>query len=371
MRKDKLYFFTFLGITIIYIIIASLAFNYLIKKSTLFLLETHIDFSKKEARSYATLVGQQIKSGIAKEVLAEHIRESVSAADYKIGFLSIYDWSGNVIAHPDLKKVGLAAATDNYLVSSVQDKITATMLYDALINEISTGTNKDNEGSQSKVIHLQSIENSDWILAANLQLDTIRSRIDSFKRQFFIAFLVMGLFVVLSSVIILRWLGSAYEKRFELKNEQLESEVINLSKLNRAIGDYRQKVDEEKSEEKSPMNEDEATAKTRILTYVRNELVPISTSDIAYIYTENTITYVVSIAGKRSTSNVSLDELYTQLDETYFFRANRQFIIAISSIDKIVKYGNSQLKILITPESETSIIISKNKAAQFKQWLNK
>jgi len=370
MRKDRLYFFTFISITIIYIIISSLTFNYLVKKSTHFLLETHIDFSKKEAQSYATLVGEQIKSGISKEVLADHIRESVSSADYKIGFLSIYDWSGKVIAHPDIKKVGLTGETDNYLVSSVQDNITVETLYEAIHEDIDALSLEEANTNASKVIHLLSIENSDWILAANLQIGTIASSIKTFKRQFFIAFLVMGLFVVLSSVIILRWLGSAYEKRFELKNEQLETEVINLSKLNRAI-ENRQKVDEEKSEKQNEDKDKESSTKTRILTYVRNELVPISTNDIAYIYTENTITYVVSIDGKRSTSNISLDELINQLDETYFFRANRQFIIAISSIDKIVKYGNSQLKILITPESETSIIISKNKAAQFKQWLNK
>ena len=187
-----------------------------------------------------------------------------------------------------------------------------------------------------------------------------------YKRQFFVVFLVMGLFVVLSSVVILRLLGSVYEKKLELKNERLEDEVINLSKLNRAVGDYKQKV----IDSETAVGDESSFAKKRILTYIRNELIPVSTDEISYIYTENTITYVVCIDGKRSTTNLSLDELVTQLDESYFFRANRQFIISISSIDKIVKYGNNQLKILVMPGSETSIIISKNKASQFKQWLN-
>ena len=99
-------------------------------------------------------------------------------------------------------------------------------------------------------------------------------------------------------------------------------------------------------------------------------MVPVTIDEIAYIYTENTITYVICTDGKRSTTNLSLDELYAQFDESYFFRANRQFIISIASIDKIVKYGNNQLKIIVSPGSDTSIIISKNKASQFKSWLN-
>ena len=110
--------------------------------------------------------------------------------------------------------------------------------------------------------------------------------------------------------------------------------------------------------------------KKRILTYLRNELLPVSTDDIAYIYTENTITYVVQTNGKRSTANNSLDELFSSLDSSIFYRANRQFIIAISSIEKIIRYGNSQLKILVIPKSEVDIIIGKNKASEFKQWLN-
>ena len=111
-------------------------------------------------------------------------------------------------------------------------------------------------------------------------------------------------------------------------------------------------------------------SRKRILTYLRNELVPVLIDDIAYIYTENTITYIVTFDGKKSTANASLEDMYSNLDATIFFRANRQFIISIAAIDKIIKYGKSQLKILVRSTTSEEIIISKNKAAEFKQWLN-
>jgi len=369
MRKDRLYFFTFICIALIYAIISSITFNYLVKESSLKLLDTHLEFSKKEAKSFTTLVGQQLANGISKDSIVKNIQRSLKDTYNQTGFLSIYNWSGIVIAHPDIKNVGLVANQNNSLVSTVDDNINVETLYNALKTDLNNTTFKDD--NISKVIYLLPIERSDWILAANIRLDNIALKISDFKRQFFITFLVMGLFVVLACVITLRLLGSAYEKRFELKNEKLENEVINLSKLNRAIGDYREKViEKENNTENNSTDNNSNHTKKRILTYIRNELIPIDTSSIAYIYTENTITYVICTDNSRSTSNLSLDELFAQLDSTYFFRANRQFIIAISAINKIVKYGNNQLKILVIPGSETSIIISKNKAAQFKQWLN-
>ena len=118
------------------------------------------------------------------------------------------------------------------------------------------------------------------------------------------------------------------------------------------------------------MEEPLENEKQRILTFIRNELVPTAIKDIACVYTENTITYVVCFDGKKSTTNMSLDDVYTHLNSTLFFRANRQFIISIAAIDKIIKYGNSQLKILLQSKTSDEIIISKNKAAEFKQWLN-
>ena len=184
--------------------------------------------------------------------------------------------------------------------------------------------------------------------------------------------------MILSSVITVRFIGSLYEKKLENKNEALEHEVINLAKLNSDLGDYQKKINEtliveDKNSKQEPLVNEETTKdkeRKRILTYLRNELLSVPINEIAYIYTEHTITYVLDIHGKRSTTNSSLEELYSGLDNSLFFRANRQFIIGISSIEKIIRYGNNQLKIIVKPSSDIDIIIGKNKAAEFKQWLN-
>ncbi len=366
MRKDRLYFFTFLSVAVLFSIIASIAYAYLVKESTHKLLETHLEFSQKEAKTYASFLGDQLLITRSKDTLIANIQHSLNDTENNIGFLSIYDWSGKVVAHPDIKKVGLVASPNNAFVSSVNDQLAPEAFYELLKSNPLIESESDEEDQDSKVIALSSIANSDWILAAHIRTDILNTQLNDFKRRIITTFLLMGLSLIILSVIIIRLLGSKYEKRLELKNEKLEDEVINLSKLNRAVGEYQERVVARDSSEEP----DDTASKKRILTYVRNELVPVSIDEIAYIYTENTITYVICTDGKRSTTNLSLDELYAQFDESYFFRANRQFIISIASIDKIVKYGNNQLKIVVSPGSDTSIIISKNKAAQFKNWLN-
>jgi hypothetical protein len=71
---------------------------------------------------------------------------------------------------------------------------------------------------------------------------------------------------------------------------------------------------------------------------------------------------------------MSLDDLMSKLENNLFLRANRQLINSIIAIDKIIRFGNSQLKILISSKDDLDIIIiiiiiSKNRTIDFKQWL--
>lgn len=161
----------------------------------------------------------------------------------------------------------------------------------------------------------------------------------------------------------------------ELRNEKLTEEVLSLSKLNMSLTTYKNKIN--KQIDNSDINEDDkddsaseetSKIKSRILTYSKDKLISIRVDQIAYINTENSITSIHCLDGKKYTNNSSLDELYNSLDHSIFFRANRQYILSVKGIDEILRYGNNQLKIKINPEK--SVIISKNKASEFKKWLN-
>jgi len=384
MRKDRLYFFTFIAMTAIFIMVAPVAVKFFVKASIKQLLETQLESSKREAKEINALVGYQLASGLDTQTVIDNVQRSIENTNTETGFISMFDWSSNVFCHPDRTKVGQKVAADQSFVSNIDFEITIDDFYEIFIrkekaNEI---TSLDQEGGTSGMIFMCRPKNSDWIIGAHVNLSKISNQVVSLRNQFYTIFVIMGFVLILLSVITVRLIGSFYEKNLEFEKKNLESEVLNLAKLNTALGEYQQKMNVEKPTEmesteitskKESENKKETageTGKQRILTYLRNELLPVATSEIAYIYTENTITYVVDVNGKRSTTNSSLDELYNGLDSSFFYRANRQSIIAISAIDKIIRYGNNQLKIVVKPNSEVDIIIGKNKASEFKQWLN-
>lgn len=375
MKKDRLYFLTFVSIAIIFLIIASISVQYFIKASANQLIEVQVESSKREAKQVANLLDYQLSKNISKEEVVKNIQQVILNSSNNSWFISVFDWSGKEVAHPNITKIGQKVNSNQSLLASLKEQNNSEDLYEILMNK----NIKDDETSE--IIYISPLKNADLIVGAHVNMSRIYLQMNSLRNVFYLIFLIMGVLVIVLSFVAVRFIGSAYEKQLELKNTSLTSEVVNLSKLNTDLVSYKEKIvaveeQEEQEEqedqvlEKNEEQEIKEKEKQRILTYVRNELVPIPIKEIAYIYTENTITYVICFDGKRSTTNMSLDDMYNNLNNTLFFRANRQFIISITAIDKIIKYGNSQLKILLQSKTSEEIIISKNKAAEFKQWLN-
>jgi two-component system response regulator LytT len=115
----------------------------------------------------------------------------------------------------------------------------------------------------------------------------------------------------------------------------------------------------------------EKSYRERFLVYSGDSLIPLHCSDVAYFVSEDGATMLITYYNKRYFLDDSLDALESELNPKLFFRANRQFILSLNSINRISNYGLQKLKITIKPETEAEIIVSKLKATQFKRWLNK
>lgn len=156
-----------------------------------------------------------------------------------------------------------------------------------------------------------------------------------------------------------------------MERDRLADDVLSLTKLNADILDYKAKIEREVPiVADDGKNRSEEKSKKRVLTYWRDELVSIAVDEIAFLHSQNGLVYVHCLNKKVYNANASLDELAESLDKSIFFRANRQFVISIRSIEKIYRFGNNQLKISTIPPAPDDIIISKNKAAEFKEWLD-
>lgn len=109
--------------------------------------------------------------------------------------------------------------------------------------------------------------------------------------------------------------------------------------------------------------------KQRFLISKGDSLIPVPTSEIAYIFTEDKAVLIKTLDGKKYFLSYSLDELEAQLDPLKFFRLNRQFITSLDAILKISQYFNGKLKVELKPTQEGEVIISRAKTPVFKSWL--
>ncbi|CAA0202845.1 Two-component system response regulatory protein, LytTR family [Tenacibaculum maritimum] len=359
LKKDTVYFLSFISISFIVFIVSYFSINRLISVSTKEFLKIQIESSKREAEEMAKLVQSQITSGVPKKQVIQNLQSSIEDVNVDLGFICMFDWSGKEICHPDPNMIGKSLATDQSFISSVDDDVNSEDLYNFLKTRKETGgiVSFADKERPCEVIYLYPVSNTDWIIAAHANLKEIKNNLKDLKISFILVHALGGIIIVLFSFFITRFIGGNYERQLEKNNKKLTGEILNMSKLNSDLASHKQKVEVQGK-------------KNRILTYIKNELKPIEVGNIAYIYTELKITYIVDFKGKKSISNSSLEELFKQLDKQTFFRANRQYLLSIKAIDKIIKYGNSQLKIETIPKSDESIIISKNKTAEFKDWLH-
>lgn len=373
MKKDHLYLYTFLGLAVIVALVSYFSMQFLIEVSTNQFLKSHIESGKREANDISNLVHYQLESGLTKEQVILNLQKSIENKTPQSQFISMLDWSGNQICHPDPEKLGTQIVADESFIQPLYSEIEADILYDLLKNKNEPKKKEPSEIEDfgTEIIYLYPVQNTDWIIAAHADIKVIKEGMLQLKINFILVYLSAGILLVLFSLFMVRFISSQYEKTLESKNEGLSMEVLSLSKLNRNLITYKAKVepkgDKPRAEEQIGS---ENPSKKRILTYVKDFLIAIDTHEISFIYTENSITYICCLDGKVYNSSGSLDELYKDLDKAIFFRANRQFILSISAITKIYKYGNNQLKIELTQRSPIPIIVSKNKAAEFKEWLS-
>lgn len=67
--------------------------------------------------------------------------------------------------------------------------------------------------------------------------------------------------------------------------------------------------------------------------------------------------------------DITLEELESQLDPQHFFRANRQYIVARTSIREVVIYFNGRLLLNLMPNTPSPVLISKDRVNLFKRWM--
>ena len=166
-------------------------------------------------------------------------------------------------------------------------------------------------------------------------------------------------------------------KAFEVNSIDYLLKPINIKDLERAIekftclGASKISNEDEIASMLSMYKRENTVYKSNFLIPHKDKFIPLSVNDIAFIFSENKIAKIITFDNRTFYEQNSLDELQRQLDPSKFFRANRQFIISNRSVKDISIWFDSKLSINLSVEVPEKIIVSRARAAEFKEWYQK
>lgn len=110
--------------------------------------------------------------------------------------------------------------------------------------------------------------------------------------------------------------------------------------------------------------------KTRISVKVGDVYNFLLIEDVSYFISDDGLTFAVTNDEKRHLVDYTIGSLETLLDPKRFFRVTRGCIVSINSIEKIVTYFNSRLKITLKGHNNVSLILSRVRVPDFLKWID-
>jgi DNA-binding LytR/AlgR family response regulator len=109
--------------------------------------------------------------------------------------------------------------------------------------------------------------------------------------------------------------------------------------------------------------------KSRFLVRQGEQLLPVQAADVAWFQSRNETVTLVTLSGQRYLVDYTLEQLEQLLDPRHFFRLNRQFIAQLSAVQRLHPWFNGKLKLDLQPAPADEVVVSREKAAAVKSWL--
>ncbi len=117
------------------------------------------------------------------------------------------------------------------------------------------------------------------------------------------------------------------------------------------------------------LNQMNSRYKTRFFVKVGIRFKSVPVENICCFFVQERNTFMKTGEGKNYDLDDSLDQLQKRVSPDLFFRINRNYLVNINFIDEIVSYSANRLKLKI--KNEEDLIVSRDKVADFKRWMDR
>ena len=163
-------------------------------------------------------------------------------------------------------------------------------------------------------------------------------------------------------------------KAFEAGSVDYLLKPVEADQLKRAVARCRMsggKIDVEALARVLEGTANKKTYKERYIVRFNDRIIPLLTSSIAYIFSEEKNNYLVTFDGQKYIIDSSLDVIAEELDPEYFFRISRGSIVQLKAIDTIVKQMGGRLRLVVHPEPSFEMTVSRSRVDDFLKWLER
>ena len=146
-----------------------------------------------------------------------------------------------------------------------------------------------------------------------------------------------------------------------IEQEALDTAIQKFKKLFGMTGDFETKL-------AKVFGQISAKYKSRFFVKVGIRYQSIPVENICCFFVEGRSTFLRTKQDKSYDLDYSLEQLQNMVDPGQFFRINRNYLVNINCIDEIISYSTNRLKLKV---GKTELIVSREKVAEFKRWMDR
>ena len=179
---------------------------------------------------------------------------------------------------------------------------------------------------------------------------------------------------VQSKVIMTTAYDSYALKAFEAGSVDYLLKPIEVADLRRAVARCRMSggmFDYEALAKALNISAPKKEYKEKYIVRFNDRIIPLQTSEIAFVYSEEKNNYLATFDGERYIIDSSLDVISEELNPEKFFRISRSCIVNTNAIQSIIKQAGSRLLIKSNPPASFEMTVSRSRVDDFLDWLER
>ena len=140
------------------------------------------------------------------------------------------------------------------------------------------------------------------------------------------------------------------------KQSDIEEALAKFEKLK-----FRFTTESEQKESLNPVQ--------TFLVHYREKTIPISVDQIALVFIDEGITYLLNHKGDSYHISKTMDEMEQALPVEQFYRVNRQMIVTRNAVKEVEPYFNRKVVVKLNVDLKEQVVVSRLKVSPFMKWL--